>query len=79
MRFTPPYFRCSGIILSGPGALFEARELMASSTSDVMMSASRLCTFLARDAHDAIAMEVEVEDSENRRRHQNKSRDIEDG
>ena len=41
MRYTPPYFKCSGIILSGPGALFEASELMASSTSDVTMSARR--------------------------------------
>ena len=38
-----------------------------------------LRTFLARYAHDAIAMEVKVEDSEDRRRRQNKSRDIEDG
>ena len=36
-----------------------------------------LRTFLARDTHDAIAMVVE--DSEDRRRCQNKSRDIEDG
>ena len=33
----------------------------------------------ACDAYDAIAMEVEVEDSEDRRQCQNKSRDIEDG
>ena len=38
----------------------------------------RLCAFLACDADDAIAMEVEVKESENRRRHQNKSRDIEE-
>ena len=38
-----------------------------------------LRTFLARDAHDATTMEVEVEDSEDRRRCLNKSRDIEDG
>ena len=37
-----------------------------------------LRTFLARDAHDATTMEVEVEDSEDRRRCLNKSRDIED-
>ena len=38
-----------------------------------------LRTFLARHAHDANVMEVEVEDSEDRRRRQNKSKDIEDG
>ena len=36
-----------------------------------------LRTFLARASHDAIVMEIE--DSENRRRHQNESRDMEDG
>ena len=35
--------------------------------------------FLACAVHDAIAMEVEVKDSEDRRRRQNKSRDIEEG
>ena len=39
-----------------------------------------LHTFLAR-AHDAITRDghIEVEDSEDRSRHQNKSRDMEDG
>ena len=43
MRVAPLYFRCSGRILSGPDheALFEARELMALSASDVVMSAKR--------------------------------------
>ena len=38
-------------------------------------------TFLARAAHDAIARDghIEVEDSEDRSRRQNKSRDTEDG
>ena len=38
-----------------------------------------LRTFLARDAHDAVSIEVKVNDSEDRRWSQNKSRDIEDG
>ena len=38
-----------------------------------------LRTCLARAAHDAIAMEIEVEDLEVRRRCQNESRCMEDG
>ena len=38
-----------------------------------------LRTCLACAAHDAIAMEIEVEDSEDRRRRQNESRCMEDG
>ena len=38
-----------------------------------------LRTFLARAAHDTIAMELEIEDSEDRRQPQNKSRWMEDG
>ena len=38
-----------------------------------------LRTSLARAAHDAIAMDIEVEDSEDRRRRQNESRCMEDG
>ena len=37
-----------------------------------------LCTFLARATHDAIVMEIEVENSEDRRRRQNESRDMKD-
>ena len=36
-----PCFRCSDWILSGPKTLFKARELMASSTFNVAMSANR--------------------------------------
>ena len=38
-----------------------------------------LCTFLASAAHGAIVIEVKVKNSEDRRRCQNKSRDIKDG
>ena len=38
-----------------------------------------LRTCLARAAHDAIAMEIEVENSEDRRRRQNESRCMGDG
>ena len=38
-----------------------------------------LRTCLTRAAHNAIAMEIEVEDSEDRRRRQNESRCTEDG
>ena len=38
-----------------------------------------LRTSLARATHDAIVMEVEIENSEDRRRHQNESRGMGDG
>ena len=44
----------------------------------VCMSVTGLRTSLARATHDAIAMEVEVENSEERRRRQNESRGMED-
>ena len=41
MRVISRCFRCSDWILSGPNTLFKARELMASSTFNVAMSANR--------------------------------------
>ena len=50
-------------------------------TIEIYRFTHSLRTFLARAAHDAIAMEleIEVEDLEDRRQRQNKSRCMEDG
>ena len=37
-----------------------------------------LCTFMVHAIHDAIVMEIEVENLEDRRRRQNESRDMKD-
>ena len=49
------------------------------STIEIYGFTRSLRTSLARAAHDAIAMDIEVEDSEDRRRRQNESRCMEDG
>ena len=50
-------------------------------TIEIYRFTHSLRTFLPHAAHDAIACDghIEVEDSEDRSRHQNKSRDMEDG
>ena len=48
-------------------------------TIEIYRFMHNLLTSLACASHDAIAMDIEVEDSEDRRRRQNESRCTEDG
>ena len=59
--------------------VFVCMSVRYGSTIEIYGFTRSLRTSLARAAHDAIAMDIEVEDSEDRRRRQNESRCMEDG